>query len=195
METYASGPSVSGVGGNSASGDCSKSNASVACPRRLHRARRSSSRSKARRRARIRASRWILRERSDRHRSARRAPSSSISAHFDRERAGCPLSLVSPVWLCSRRGAIALQWVRVVCQQANESAAEAEREHARSGRPRSSHHRRGWPADRLPLIDAGSLPAIRMGRRLFSGGHSGRVTLRSSLRHYGQVGDQAQLGL
>ena len=138
METYASGPSGSGVGGKSVSGDCSESNAKVACTRPLHRARRSSSRSKARRRARIRASRWILRARSDRHRSSRRAPSSSISAHFHRERAGCPLSLVSPVWLSSRRGAIALQWVRVVCQQANESVAQAERDiRAPGGRDRA----------------------------------------------------------
>jgi hypothetical protein len=59
METCASGPSASGVGENSASGDCSKSNAKVACTRLPHAARRSSRRSKVRRQARIRACRPI----------------------------------------------------------------------------------------------------------------------------------------
>jgi len=136
METYASGPSASGVGRNSVSGDCSKSNAKVACTRPLHRARRSSSRSKARRRARIRASRRILRERSDRDRSSGRAPSSSISAHFHRERAGSPLALVSPVWLSSRRGGILS--VRAVVASKPRDAAQAEREiRAPRGRDRA----------------------------------------------------------
>jgi hypothetical protein len=40
METYASGPSASGIGGNNTSGDFCKSNANVPCTRFLHRERR-----------------------------------------------------------------------------------------------------------------------------------------------------------
>jgi hypothetical protein len=73
MENYARRPSASSVGGNSTSGNCSKSDSNVACTRLLDRARRSSSRSKVPRRARIRACRPIRREGPDRHRSSRQS--------------------------------------------------------------------------------------------------------------------------
>ena len=71
METYASRLSARSVGGNSSSGNCSKSDSNVACTRLLDRATRSSSRSKVPRRARIRACRPMRREGPDRHRSSR----------------------------------------------------------------------------------------------------------------------------
>ena len=67
MKIYASGPSASAVGGSSASGDCSESNAKVLCTRFPDRARRSLSRSKLPRRARIQACHPIRRQAVGRH--------------------------------------------------------------------------------------------------------------------------------
>ena len=115
METYASRPSASSVGGNSTSSNCSKSDSNVACTRLLDRARRSSSRSKVPRRARIRACLPIRREGPDRDRSftpihrrrrSARQPLSRVGSCVDRPPAltpGCCLRPTAAILLSAWR--------------------------------------------------------------------------------------------